>query len=115
METSEAESQEDADDDGKESFDLNQPIPPAEDGLPPFFKASKPDFQWGENSSHRAPGSFLCLHPTTPKQMGVCSAGLASAMQPLEDVIRQKFLPALLGRQVSDIEREIFSQILHPM
>ena len=34
---------------------------------------------------------------------------LANAMQPLEDAIRQKFLPALLGRQVSDIERELFS------
>ena len=31
---------------------------------------------------------------------------LANAMQPLEDVIRQKLLPALLGRQVSD---ELFS------
>ena len=50
METSEAESEEDANDDGEESFNLNQPIPPAEDGLPPFIKASKPDFQWGERS-----------------------------------------------------------------
>ena len=34
---------------------------------------------------------------------------LAKAMQPLEDAIRQKFLPALLGRTVSDLERELFS------
>ena len=33
-----------ANDDGEESFNLHQPIPPAEDGLPPFIKASKPDF-----------------------------------------------------------------------
>ena len=50
METSEAESEEDVNDGGEESFNLNQPIPPAEDGLPPFIKASKPDFQWGERS-----------------------------------------------------------------
>ena len=34
---------------------------------------------------------------------------LAKAMQPLEDAIRQKFLPALLGRTVNDLERELFS------
>ena len=38
VETSEAGSEEDAKDDGEESFNLNQPIPPAEDGLPPFIK-----------------------------------------------------------------------------
>ena len=48
---------------------------------------------------------------------------LANAMQPLEDAIRQKFLPALLGRQVSDIAIQPSSQIcwarhsesVHPM
>ena len=34
---------------------------------------------------------------------------LAKAMQPLEDAIRQKFIPALLGRTVNDLERELFS------
>ena len=34
---------------------------------------------------------------------------LAKAMQPLEDAIRQKFIPALLGRSISDRERELFS------
>ena len=34
---------------------------------------------------------------------------LAEAMKPLEDAIRQKFIPALLGRTVSDLERELFS------
>ena len=30
-------------------------------------------------------------------------------MKLLEDAIRQKFLPALLGRTVNDLERELFS------
>ena len=34
---------------------------------------------------------------------------LAEAMKPLEDTIRQKFIPALLGRTVNDLERELFS------
>ena len=34
---------------------------------------------------------------------------ISDLMQPLEDVIRQKFLPALLGREVTDQERELFS------
>ena len=34
---------------------------------------------------------------------------LAKVMQPLEDAIRLKFFPALLGRSVSDLERELFS------
>ena len=55
VETSEAGSEEDAKDDGKGSFNMNQPISPAEDGLPPFIKASKPDFQWGGRS-----GENLC-------------------------------------------------------
>ena len=50
VETSEAGSEEDANDDGEESFNLNQPISPAEDGLPPFIKAPKPDFQWNGRS-----------------------------------------------------------------
>ena len=50
METSAAGGEEDAKDDGEESFNLNQPISRAEDGLPPFIKASKPDFQWSGRS-----------------------------------------------------------------
>ena len=34
---------------------------------------------------------------------------LAKAMQPLEDAIRQQFIPALLGRTINDLERELFS------
>lgn len=34
---------------------------------------------------------------------------LAEALQPLEDAIRQKFIPSLLGREVNDLERELFS------
>ena len=34
---------------------------------------------------------------------------LAKIMQPLEDAIRQKFIPSLIGRTVTDIERELFS------
>ena len=34
---------------------------------------------------------------------------ISDLMQPLEDVIRQKFLPALLGREVNDQERKLFS------
>ena len=34
---------------------------------------------------------------------------ISNLMQPLENVIRQKFLPALLGREVNDQERELFS------
>jgi hypothetical protein len=36
-------------------------------------------------------------------------AGLSEFMQPLENAIRQKFLPALLGREINDLERELFS------
>ena len=36
-------------------------------------------------------------------------SGLSDAFQPIEDAIRNKFLPALLGRAVSDWERELFS------
>ena len=35
--------------------------------------------------------------------------GISELMQPLEDVIRRKFIPALLGREVNDLERELFS------
>jgi hypothetical protein len=34
---------------------------------------------------------------------------LKKALQPLEDAIRQKFIPALLGRPINDLERELFS------
>jgi hypothetical protein len=34
---------------------------------------------------------------------------VSELMQPLEDAIRQKFLPALLGREVNNLERELFS------
>ena len=51
---------------------------------------------------------------------------ISNLMQPLENVIRQNFLPALLGRKVNDQERELFSlpakhgglgiaNALHPM
>ena len=35
--------------------------------------------------------------------------GIADLFQPLEDVIRQKFIPALIGREISDIERRLFA------
>ena len=34
---------------------------------------------------------------------------ISSTLQPLEDVISNEFLPALLGRTISPAEREIFS------
>ena len=36
-------------------------------------------------------------------------ANISELMQPLEDAIRQKFLPSLLGREVNDLERELFT------
>jgi hypothetical protein len=36
-------------------------------------------------------------------------SGLSDAFQPIEDAIRNIFLPALLGRAVSDLERQLFS------
>ena len=35
--------------------------------------------------------------------------GIAELFRPLEEVIRGKFLPALLGREINDIERRIFA------
>ena len=37
------------------------------------------------------------------------STALASLLQPLEDVIRDKFIPAIVGHHISDLERRILS------
>ena len=36
-------------------------------------------------------------------------SGIRDLFQPLEDVIREKLIPAVVGRKVSDIEREILA------
>ena len=36
-------------------------------------------------------------------------SGLTEAFKPLEEAIRHKFLPALLGREINDVERDLFS------
>ena len=38
---------------------------------------------------------------------------IADLLQPLEDAIRQSFIPALLGRQVNDEERRVFGLPYH--
>ena len=39
------------------------------------------------------------------------SPDVSSLLQPLEDAIRTKFLPSLLGRDLGDLERDILAQI----
>ena len=35
--------------------------------------------------------------------------GIAENFEPLENIIREKFIPAIVGRKVSDIERRILA------
>ena len=36
-------------------------------------------------------------------------SGISELFQPLEDVIREKFIPAIVGKHISDIERRMFA------
>ena len=63
----------------------------------------------GENDPQLAYSSFTkaLSHRWTFFQRTI--KNVSHLFKPLENVIRQKFIPAIIGRQVNDIERQIFT------